>query len=47
MDILREQGTLDATNFCVMGDHGHLPVKQVFHPNILLANEGLITLDEN
>ena len=46
MDILREQGTLDKTNFCVMGDHGHLPVKQVFNPNILLVREGLIQLDE-
>lgn len=46
MEILREQGTLDQTNFCVMGDHGHLPVKQVFNPNILLVREGLIQLDE-
>ena len=46
MDILREQGTLEHTNFCVMGDHGHLPVKQVFNPNILLVKEGLIQLDD-
>lgn len=45
MDILREKGTFEQYNFCVMGDHGHLPVKQVFNPNILLVKEGLIELD--
>ena len=46
MDILREKGLLEQYNFCVMGDHGHLPVKQVFNPNILLVSEGLIELDD-
>lgn len=46
LDLLREKGTLNQYNFAVMGDHGHLPVKQVFHPNILLVKEGLIELDE-
>lgn len=45
MDILREKGTFEQYNFAVMGDHGHLPVKQVFNPNILLREAGLITLD--
>lgn len=46
MELLRQLGTLEQTNFCIMGDHGHLPVKQVFHPNILLARAGLIELDQ-
>lgn len=45
MDILKEKGLFEQYNFTVMGDHGHLPVKQVFHPNILLTKEGLIQLD--
>lgn len=44
-DIMDGQGTLGETDFFVMGDHGHLPVKQVFHPNILLVKEGLIDLN--
>lgn len=45
-DILRQKGLYEQYNYCVMGDHGHLPVTQVFHPNILLAKAGLLTLDE-
>lgn len=44
-DLLKEKGLYEDYNIAVMGDHGHLPVKQVFHPNILLAQEGLIQLD--
>lgn len=44
---LKRLGIYDQTNFSIFGDHGHLPVKQVFHPNILLKEHGLITLDEN
>lgn len=46
LEVLKQKGTFDRYNFAVMGDHGHLPVKQVFHPNILLAEAGLIELDE-
>ena len=42
--ILRQQGIFEETNFFVAGDHGHLPVRQVFCPNILLAREGMIRL---
>ena len=45
-DILKEKGDFDSFHIAVMGDHGHLPVEQVFHPNILLREEGLITLEE-
>ena len=42
---LREAGVYDDTNFVIIGDHGHLPVKQVFNPNIRLVKAGLITLN--
>lgn len=44
---LKRLGLYEQTNFAIFGDHGHLPVRQVFHPNILLREQGLITLDEN
>ncbi len=44
---LKELGLYEETNFSVMGDHGHLPVKQVFNPNILLKEQGLIELNED
>ena len=44
---LKRLGIYDQTNFAIFGDHGHLTVKQVFHPNILLKEHVLITLDEN
>lgn len=47
-----EEATMDAgvyenTNFAVISDHGHLNVRRIFHPNVLLAEAGLISLDEN
>ncbi len=44
--VMKRLGIYDETNFVVIGDHGHLPVKQVFHPNILLREQGLIQLNE-
>lgn len=46
LEVMEKKGILNSYNFFVMGDHGHLPVKQVFHPNILLVQAGLIDLDE-
>ncbi len=46
-DLMREKEIFEQYDVAVMGDHGHLPVKQVFHPNVLLEKEGLIQLDEN
>lgn len=43
---LKRLGIYEETNFAVMGDHGHLPVRQVFHPNVLLREKGLIKLGE-
>ena len=36
-----DAGIYDQTNFAVISDHGHLPVKQMFNPNVLLAQAGL------
>jgi hypothetical protein len=43
-DELRSQGIYDDTNIVIIGDHGHLPVNQVFHPNIRFVAAGLIKL---
>ncbi len=47
MEAAMDAGTYEQTNFAVISDHGHLDVKQMFNPNVLLVQEGLITLDEN
>ncbi len=47
MEATMDAGTYEQTNFAVISDHGHLDVKQMFNPNVLLVREGLITLDEN
>ena len=44
--LLKQLGLYDATNFVVVGDHGHLPVRQVFHPNILFREHGLLDAGE-
>lgn len=46
-DLLKKQRLYDQTNFVVVGDHGHLPVRQVFCPNVILREKGFITLNDN
>ena len=46
VEQLKRLGLYEETNFAVFGDHGHMPVKQVFNPNVILHREGLIELDE-
>ncbi len=43
----KDSGVFENTNIIVLGDHGHIPVKQVFNPNIILKEQGLIEVDEN
>ena len=38
---------LEDTNIIVLGDHGHLAVDTLFHPNVVFAKEGLIDVDEH
>ena len=45
MEATMDAGTYEETNFVVLSDHGHLPVKRVFNPNVLFVREGLIQLD--
>ena len=45
--LLKELGLYEQTDFAVVGDHGHLPLRQVFHPHILLRQNGLLQTDEN
>lgn len=47
MEAAQEAGIYKETNFVVTSDHGHLPVKKLFNPNVLLAESGLIELDES
>lgn len=42
--IIEAAGGPEAANFIFLGDHGQIDVAQVFHPNILLVEAGLITL---
>ena len=47
MEAAMDAGIYDDTNFAVISDHGHLPVKQVFHPNVLFVQAGLIRVGED
>ncbi|WP_320128925.1 ectonucleotide pyrophosphatase/phosphodiesterase [uncultured Sphaerochaeta sp.] len=42
---LKKLELYDKTDFIVLGDHGHIAVSQIFNPNILMINAGLIKLD--
>jgi predicted AlkP superfamily pyrophosphatase or phosphodiesterase len=46
-EALKEAGVYERTNFVIIGDHGHRPVRQVFNPNIRLVKEGLIRLNRD
>jgi predicted AlkP superfamily pyrophosphatase or phosphodiesterase len=47
LEALMDGGNCDETNIAVVSDHGHLPVAQLVNPNVLLAREGLITVDNS
>jgi predicted AlkP superfamily pyrophosphatase or phosphodiesterase len=47
MEAAADAGIREETNFVVSSDHGHLPVKWLFNPNVLLAQKGLITVDSS
>lgn len=47
VEATQDTGDFKHTNFAVISDHGHLAVKQVFNPNIMLVQNGLITLNSD
>ena len=46
MEAAMDAGVYENTNFAVISDHGHLAVKQLFNPNVLLVQAGLIRINE-
>lgn len=46
MEATMDTGDYEDTHFAVISDHGHLSVRQMFNPNVLLVQAELITLDE-
>jgi len=47
VEQLKRLELYEETNFAIFGDHGHMPVEQVFNPNVIFRDNGLIELDEN
>lgn len=45
--LLKEQGTYDDTVFVILGDHGQIEVANDICPNVLLAQAGLIDVNED
>ena len=47
VEATRKAGIFDKTTFIIVSDHGFAEVKKRFEPNVLLAKEKLITLDQS
>jgi predicted AlkP superfamily pyrophosphatase or phosphodiesterase len=45
IEATKKAGTYDRTTFIVLGDHGFADIHRMVAPNVLLAQNGLITLD--
>ena len=45
IEATKKTGIYDQTSFIVLGDHGFADIHRMIAPNVLLAREGLITLD--
>ena len=46
IEATKKAGTFDRTTFIVLGDHGFADIRQAIAPNVLLVQEGLITLED-
>lgn len=46
IDAMREAGTYDDTVFVILGDHGHVRIDYKLSPNVLLAQAGLLEVNE-
>ena len=42
----KDAGVYEQTNFVLMSDHGQMNIQRVMHTNVLLADNGLIQLDD-
>ena len=47
LDEVEYAGLSDCTNIAIVSDHGHLAVNRMFQPNVLLAEAGLIRVDQS
>jgi predicted AlkP superfamily pyrophosphatase or phosphodiesterase len=45
VEATRKAGIFDKTTFFIVSDHGFAAVEKKFNPNVVLAKEGLITVD--
>jgi predicted AlkP superfamily pyrophosphatase or phosphodiesterase len=46
IEATKKAGLYEQTTFIVLGDHGFADIKQAIAPNVLLAQNGLITLED-
>lgn len=47
IELIKEYGDFDNTNFVILGDHGQTDIDHVLNVNILLKQAGFITVDTN
>jgi predicted AlkP superfamily pyrophosphatase or phosphodiesterase len=47
VDAVKAAGLQDSTDFFIVSDHGFMTVDRVIQPNVLLANAGLLSVDEH
>ncbi len=47
IEATKEAGTYDQTNFFLISDHGQLEIVRNIKPNVMLADHGLITVNED
>ncbi|HKX29190.1 MAG TPA: ectonucleotide pyrophosphatase/phosphodiesterase, partial [Blastocatellia bacterium] len=47
MEATRQAGIFEQTTFLIVSDHGFAAINKKFAPNVVLAKEGLITIDAN
>jgi predicted AlkP superfamily pyrophosphatase or phosphodiesterase len=47
VEATKEARVYDQTNFVLMSDHGQMNIQRVIHLNVILADHGLIRVDES
>ena len=47
IEATKEAGTFEETNFFLISDHGQMEIVRNIKPNVMFADHGLITVDEN